>query len=364
MIFTINEGHWSIAQTVSQILVQNHWQVQIRDLILGKNGILDAVLGVHRSFYQYFPSLFQVPFHLSKNRHLQKQARNFFRDSLIDEVGEEIANFLPDVVITTYFVYSPAISCINPRNFQYINILADPVSFHPLTLDAFCDQIFVYNEKASNRCQRLGILKEKIKVSGWFVQDAFYQTYDRKLILKKLQFEENVFTLLVCGGSEGTNAILKIIPTLLTANIPLQVIIVCGSNKVLYHSLRLLRQTTKILSKDNLNIKLFQSTNIMPELIACSDLVMGKAGPNLLFETVVGRKPFFAICHISGQEDGNLELIKQKNLGFVEENPFQSGKLLKKIIKRPQMLDQFQKSIGEERKYNLHAAEVLLNVLT
>jgi UDP-N-acetylglucosamine:LPS N-acetylglucosamine transferase len=232
-----------------------------------------------------------------------------------------------------------------------------------LTLDTFCDQIFVYDEKAGHRCQKLGIPRKKIKVSGWFVQNAFYQIYDRKLILKKLQLKENIFTLLVCGGSEGTNAILKVIPTLLTTDFPLQVIIVCGSNKVLYHSLRLLRQTGKILSQDHLNIKLFQSTNIMPELIAASDLVMGKAGPNLLFETIAGRKPFFAICHISGQEDGNLELIKQKNLGLVEENPFRAGTILEKIIRRPQILWQFQKSIEKERLYNLHAAEVLLSTL-
>jgi UDP-N-acetylglucosamine:LPS N-acetylglucosamine transferase len=76
----------------------------------------------------------------------------------------------------------------------------------------------------------------------------------------------------------------------------------------------------------------------MHEYIAASDVVIGKAGPNLIFESVACRKPFIAISHISGNESGNLGMIKDYNLGWVAENPFTAGKLIKDIIADPGLL--------------------------
>jgi hypothetical protein len=53
---------------------------------------------------------------------------------------------------------------------------------------------------------------------------------------------------------------------------------------------------------------------------------------------VARRKPFVAISHISGNESGNLGMIKEFNLGWVAENPFTAGKLIKDIIADPGIL--------------------------
>ena len=97
--------------------------------------------------------------------------------------------------------------------------------------------------------------------------------------------------------------------------------------------------------------------------MAVSDLVVGKAGPNLIFETVAAKKPFMAVCHIAGQEDGNLSLIKKKKLGLVEENPVRAIRLLKKIINKPQILNRFEKFIKKERQYNKEAGDKLVKIV-
>jgi len=96
----------------------------------------------------------------------------------------------------------------------------------------------------------------------------------------------------------------------------------------------------------------------MASLIQISDLVVGKAGPNLLFETAACGKPFMAITHISGQEDKNLNLIKEKQLGLVEENPLKAIKLLKKIMGKPELLN-MTINIKKEAKINNKAGEKL-----
>ena len=131
----------------------------------------------------------------------------------------------------------------------------------------------------------------------------------------------------------------------------------------MYQSLNLLINKSGLFS-ENFNIKLVQYTDKMGDYIACADLVVGKAGPNLLFEAIAMERPFLAICHIHGQEDGNLGIIRKKKLGFVEENSKKASNLLKKIIENPEMLKKFEKTIKKESLHNRQAGKILLKTLS
>jgi UDP-N-acetylglucosamine:LPS N-acetylglucosamine transferase len=45
--------------------------------------------------------------------------------------------------------------------------------------------------------------------------------------------------------------------------------------------------------------------------------VMGKAGPNVMFEAVTLGKPFIATAYIPGQEELNLGFIRRHKLGWI-----------------------------------------------
>jgi len=209
-------------------------------------------------------------------------------------------------------------------------------------------------------------------VLGWLIRERFYQPQPKEKIRKKLGFKKDVFTLLVCGGSEGSNMVLKIIPALLAVKRPVQIMVVCGTNQTLFKTLNSFKKFLPKLAKTKinhletlpakLNLKLFRFTNNLAPLISVADLVVGKAGPNLIFESVALGKPFLAICHISGQEDANLSLIKKKRLGMVEENPIKAIKLLNKIVYRPQILTKFTPFIAKERQANSQAQEKLVQI--
>jgi len=56
--------------------------------------------------------------------------------------------------------------------------------------------------------------------------------------------------------------------------------------------------------------------------MAQSDLVAGKAGPNILFEAVAAGKPFLTLTHVHGHESGNLEIIKESDvLELLKQKP-------------------------------------------
>lgn len=366
LIFTATEGHLSLAKAIKQILEAN-FKITIINLFSTKRHSL------YTPFYRFFPSLFKVPYKIGEQKQIQKGVKIFAGQWLFKKIKEHIKKIQPDLIISTQLFYNPAIAKFldyQKDPIPFLNIVANPWAIHPLELSLKVDFNLVYDKKGVKIGQKNKIPGKKLLAIGWPIRKEFYQRYSLAKIRGQLGFRKDVFTLLICGGSEGTNMILKIIPALFIVKQPLQIIVVCGTNKTLYKTASSLKKFIPHLSKingfhklNNLKIKIFAFSNRLPQFINLSDLVMGKAGPNLLFETVAQKKPFFAICHISGQEDANLDLIKKKKLGLVEENALKATKLLKKIIKNPKMLNQFQKPIERERNYNQKAAGNLVNLV-
>ena len=136
-------------------------------------------------------------------------------------------------------------------------------------------------------------------------------------------------------------------------------VFICGKNKSLYKSLRLFQEIHKLSNGSNTTFIIRGYTENTHEYLQASDLVIGKAGPNLLFESVATHTPFLAISHIWGQEDGNLEIIKKYKLGFVEENPVKAINLTRKIIRNPKMLNWFQKPLEKLAEYNNNSYQIL-----
>ena len=86
---------------------------------------------------------------------------------------------------------------------------------------------------------------------------------------------------------------------------------------------------------------------------------MGKAGSNLLFESIVLGIPFLATGYPPEHEKGNLELIKKYQIGFVEENPKKAAKLIKRLAKNTKPLDSLKPNIQRLVKIHCLASEII-----
>lgn len=121
-----------------------------------------------------------------------------------------------------------------------------------------------------------------------------------------------------------------------------------GTDRLAYD---LIEQKRKILlrKKSKVMIKNFGWIENMAEVLSACDIVLGKAGPNFLFDCVACEKPFVAITHISGQEDENLDLIKKKKLGWVKESSLEIADFLDEYLENPNFFERkYQKEIRKE----------------
>lgn len=362
LIFTTSAGggHRSIAEAIAEMVGQNGFDYKIADPLVEK-GRIDWHLKSYRWLSRYFPFASGILWHISKKKFslwLIKKiiCSQLFGVNTADLVKSEISAYQPSLIISAYFAYTVILDGIfKTEQNNFLNVIPDPRSINPLIISRKGLNL-AYDEKAVLALRKAGIPEERITVTGWFTKKKFYRQYLKEGMREKFGLEKEVFTILIVSGGEGSSYVLKILPSLFLAKRPFQLIFICGTNERLYNFLKKFeKKNPKSLKK----MKVFKFTDQVAELTAASDIVIGKAGPNTLFEAIAMKKPFFAITHINGQEDGNLDLIEEKRLGYVEENLGRATELILEIIENPKVLDQFRPYILKERKKNIKAGEKL-----
>jgi UDP-N-acetylglucosamine:LPS N-acetylglucosamine transferase len=356
-IFTTTWGHQSIAKAIDDTL---HPKYKVYFNFIKPDAVSFKSYNLQ---YILFPSVNIIPKEFSRTGYISKITLRHLYKSYITKIETLVKNQKPKVIISTYFAFTYVLEKLSKKyHFTLINITANPRSFHRLET-ALYSYNFVFDGRAEKRCRSFGTDKKLIVKCGWFVRREFQKPENKEVVRLSLGLKPKLFTISVIGGSEGTLNILKIIPAFFSTDKKIQVVFICGKNRSLYHSLSAFFKVLELNKHRNTAFSLIGYTENTHKYLQASDLVIGKAGPNLLFEAVATRIPFFAISHIAGPEDGNLEIIRNYKLGFVEENPIKAIKLTQKIINNPKMLDWFQKPLTKMAEKNNGSHQILLDFI-
>jgi UDP-N-acetylglucosamine:LPS N-acetylglucosamine transferase len=194
-----------------------------------------------------------------------------------------------------------------------------------------------------------GFVPAHLHLTGWPVRSQFYQasSYDRAAVLAQLQLDPGRFTAFIQGGGEGTANILRTVQSGLAAGTA-QVILAAGTNRALQE------QFSGVPG-----VRTIGFTHQIAPIMAAADVVLGKAGPNMLFESVMLGKPFIATTYIPGQEAGNLELLDRYGLGWVALKVREQRALLAALAEAPGKLAAMAESVQRYRAWNSVAAEAI-----
>ncbi|MBI2430931.1 MAG: hypothetical protein HYV39_02875 [Candidatus Levybacteria bacterium] len=354
-------GHRAIAKAIHGYLkpveAKYGWQVDYDEVELQ----FKAANELYVFIYRFWPSIGKVNLKMMENETLRKAFVEVL-DSDLPNLIEKIEGYEPDLVISTYFMHSHALAKWRKEHrqkFKLWNVVADPWTINPVSFVPGADINLVYDEAGEELALKLGIEKNKVFKSGWWVRKEMYRPElndpaFRFKIRKKLGFDDKQPVIFVGGGSLGTNSIAKLFPALLLIKRDVGVVFNSGTDKMTYAMVERFSQLLERL-KLTKRVKIVNLGWIenMGEILCACDVVFGKAGPNFLFDVVAVGKPFVAITHVGGQEDGNLELIKRKKLGWVREKLAQPVDFLLKYSRSPKKYnDKYRITISEEAKRN------------
>jgi len=213
-------------------------------------------------------------------------------------------------------------------------------------------------EEVSTRLIQKGVDPEKIHTLGIPFDSKFNDSVDKPQVRRALGLDPNVFTILIMGGGQGLGPIKKIVKSLEKTSMPVQEIIVTGTNKKIYKSLKhKVRDSVK-------KIKLLGYVNNINELMSASDIIITKPGGITTAEALTKKLPIIIIKPIPGQEANNTAYLTAMGAAIKLDFPQDINLVIDDLITNPAKLSGLRQAVMRISKPNagMNTAKLLLNL--
>jgi UDP-N-acetylglucosamine:LPS N-acetylglucosamine transferase len=338
-------GHVSLGEALHDLL-SDQYETTILD------PIPDGIIQRHyRAVTRHALWLWEAEYKLSNGRRRARVTHAVLSLILAQRVARALRQTDPDLVMSTHPFLTNEVTFAMRRwklNRPLVMLFSDPNGVHHTWLTEKRAAITLAPTRETYR-QALasGFDPSRVHFTGWPVRGQFYRpgTTTREATLLAMGFDPGKFTLFIQGGGEGAARFGRSVEKLLA--LPgVQIILATGTNEGLRGRF-----------KGQANIHPLPFTKHIAPYMAAADVVMGKAGPNMLFETLTLGKPFVATAYIPGQEEVNLEFIERHGLGWVALDGSVQRDLIESLIRDRGILTDKLETVERYRKMNLEAIQ-------
>jgi 1,2-diacylglycerol 3-beta-galactosyltransferase len=267
----------------------------------------------------YTPWLWGLLFHTSNSRASVPLSATFDDFILRRGCARVIRHHNPDLVISVHPLINRA-ACnalkeIKPH-VPFVTVVTDLFDAHGMWFSAASDLMIVPTPGAYERGLKWKFPREKLRVIGQPISLKFALSAANEPqsdLRVRLNLRNDLFTILLVGGGEGMGPLRSIARALNRSKLPIQLAVIAGRNEKLQKQLRQLSWHIPV------NIQGFVTN--MPDWMRASDLVITKAGPGTIMETLAAGKPMILGSYLRGQEEGNVAFVEASRLGVLRRNP-------------------------------------------
>lgn len=220
------------------------------------------------------------------------------------------------------------------------------------------DYYVVPSEDVGLRLAKKGVAINKIKSLGIPFDPRFNEKLDKEKILERLNLKADLATILIMGGGQGLGPIKTIVRSLEKVKPDIQEIVIAGSNRKLYDSLK------KKIKKYQKRVLIFGYVNNINELMDISSIIITKPGGITTAEALAKRLPMIIIKPIPGQEENNTLYLTRNNAAVKVDNIRDLNLIIEDLLSLPNRLRYLRESAGRISKPNasLDIAKLLLNL--
>lgn len=338
-------GHVSLAESLADLLADDF-----------TGSVVDPQPGwIHRHYQlvsRHALWLWSAEFRLTDTPFRAQVAHRLFSRLMGPRLARLIQRENPTAILSTYPFFSYAVQQTLRslgRWTPLVLLYSDPYSLHWAWLtvkDATLN--LAPSREAHEQALAAGVMAANTQLIGWPTRRQFYAP-DPEAAARCREtagLAPERLTVFLQGGGEGSAGFAATVERILALTAPngsaaVQLILAVGTNE------RLQRQF-----QNRPGCYVLPFTKSIAPWMACADLVMGKAGPNMLFEATTLGKPFVATTFIPGQEEGNLEMIRRYGLGWVALSASEQIGLLQRLVQSTQELAAMRESVEGYRRWN------------
>jgi len=268
--------------------------------------------------------------------------------------------FKPDCLVCTQAF--PCGMCADYKktynsNIPLVAVLTDYVP-HSYWIYDRVDCYITPSEDVASRLIKKGVEPNKIKPLGIPFNPEFNKPQDKNKIIQKFKLDANLPTILIMGGGQGLGPIKTIVKYLEKVKKEIQELVVTGTNKKLYSSLK--RKIKKYKKK----IILFRYVNNIDELMNISDIIITKPGGVTTAEVLAKNLPMIIVKPIPGQEANNAVYLTEKGAAIKIDDPKEINIITEDLLANPIKFRCLSESASRISKPNasLDIARLLLEI--
>ncbi|HST31655.1 MAG TPA: glycosyltransferase [Chthoniobacterales bacterium] len=299
------EGHNSAARGVRAGLarVAPKVEVELRDLFPETFGVFNEIVRrAYLTLINRWPRSWRYVYDwLDRKKDFEQRFQKF--RGLKKNLGRLLDRFQPDVVVSTFPAYPYLLKQIlgNDRGCKNVAIVTDSITVNAIWYRAPADYFLVANDQSAAVVRENGVASEKIKVFGFPVNPRF--TDFGKDRPSPSDVPPRVLYMINAGTSRAPDLVRNFL------KLEIQLTVTVGRNERL-------RRIIESAAGEH-DIEIYGWTDEMPRLLCESHVLIGKAGGATVQETIAAACPMIINHVVSGQEEGNAQLIVETNSGAI-----------------------------------------------
>jgi len=215
----------------------------------------------------------------------------------------------PDLCVATHFLAGEIIAWLIAKEKLTARnaIVVTDYDVHALWLVKTVDRYFVALEESAEYLARIGVAKEKIRITGIPVDPLFATPLDRAEARRALQLDPAATMLLLSAGGYGIGPVEQLVKDLVALQKPWQIVAIAGKAENVRKRLEGIARGAGKLESGAARLMAVGFTKEMDKYMAAADLLVGKAGGLTTSEALARSLPMALIEPIPGQEERNAD---------------------------------------------------------
>ena len=212
-----------------------------------------------------------------------------------------------------------------------------------------CDLMLASMPTGYNRARKLHFIRyneKNIKLVPFLIRkEAFSVSRDKRENRRLLVLDEDKFTVVLAEGGYGVGKIKQMTEELLSRDLPINLVPVCGRNRELYEYF------LTLTSKGNTTFRPFGLVDNMFQIIAAADITCGKSGASMMAEPCFFGVPQM-ITHYATDIERWIGKYYLKTVGSAIKifNVKKAADKIEEFVNNPALLEPYKRAAESQRE--------------
>lgn len=330
-------GHHQVADTIASYLTKRDHTIMCNkvDLLSTWNPFIESfITKAYLEWIGHFPKTYAWTYKHMAHHSSPNRSYIYYELLFLKTMKQIIIEESPDLIICTHGFPSYFLNKLKIKDqceVPVINVYTD-FFINDIWGREMIDYHFVPTQAVKNELVHNHISENSIFITGIPIAEQFERKNNKPFK------NHSRWNVLISGGSIGAGNIINLLQSQ-KSDKNIDYYVLCGSNKKLYEEIEMLNceyihPLSYITSKVRMN-----------ELYDLADAIITKPGGVTISEALQKRIPIFIHSALPGQEEINLQLLKELNLVYeINDNKLLSDQMID-FFGNQTLIDQYDHSL-------------------